>query len=364
MSWVLLAGAIILLLVAGIVYVVLYLQWEQRQTSGMAYYGRSSHGRSALKNQIRWRSAAARPMVRLLAGLGGSGRPLPAFEFRGVSGPPRVSSPEIFERASAYQPRPEDVFVTTQMRCGTTWMQQIVYEVVCGGQGDLSDTGHGHLYAVSPWIDAANSVSMERAPLVGDRPSRIIKSHLPVAISPYNEAARFIYVTRHPVACFASIVDYYRTLLGPVMPPLPVLTDWYCSDRMYWSPWPDHVAGWWDWSASRPNVLFVHFEEMKRDLGGTIARVATFLGRPLSTDEHQRVVAKCTFEYMRDHEDVFEMAPPTMYSVAGGRFMAGGKAARHDDVTPEIRDRILRFCRERLTGRSYPASTFYSDLAG
>ncbi len=362
MTWWFVPTGAVLAFVAGVAYLAWYMRWELLQTSGMAYYSRSLAGRRALKRQMWRRALPARPVVRLLAAISPTPKTLPAFDYQGVAGPPRVSSAEVFARASAYQPRPEDVFVVTQMRCGTTWMQQIVYEVVMGGVGDLSDAGHGHLYAVSPWIDAINSVSMENAPLVGHRPTRIIKSHLPASISPYGPEAKFIYVTRHPVGCFASIVDYYRALLGPVTPPLETLVAWYCSDRMYWSPWPDHVAGWWDWAETRSNVLFIHFEEMKADLGATVDRVAQFLGCPLAPDARERVVAKCTFEYMRDHEDVFEMAPPTMFSVAGGRFMAGGKASRHDDVTPETRQRILDFCRVGLAGRSYPAARFYPDL--
>jgi hypothetical protein len=126
----------------------------------------------------------------------------------------------VFERANKYQPGPEDVFIATQMRCGTTWIQQVVYEIVNRGKGDLSDKGHGHLYAVSPWIDGINSVALEDAPLVGEKPTRIIKTHLPTMLCPYSEEAKYIYATRHPVSCFASIVDYNRTLLGPFMPEL------------------------------------------------------------------------------------------------------------------------------------------------
>jgi len=285
---------------------------------------------------------------------------MPAFEYEGVCGPPKVSSPEVFARAKSYRPRPEDVFVATQMRCGTTWMQQLVYEIVHRGRGDL---GHGHLYAVSSWIDAVNSVSMEDAPLVGERPTRIIKTHLPTQLCPYSEQAKYIYVTRHPVSCFASIVDYNRTLLGPMMPPVEQMADWYCSDRMYWLPWPKHVAEWWRWSRSRENVLFVHYEEMTKDLEAVIDRVAIFLGYRLTADEKRGVGHKCGFQYMKDNEELFEMAPPNMFSVIGGQFLASGKENRHDDVTPAIRRRILDYGREALRGSDYPAGRFYADLA-
>jgi hypothetical protein len=363
MTWLGLAAGAVLALFAAFLYLAWYLRWEQGETQGLAYYGRSRAERQALKARIRRYSRPILPFVRLLARLQRSRATMPAFEFEGVAGPARVSSPAVFARARQYAPRPEDVFVVTQMRCGTTWMQQAVHQVITRGRGEFGDGPGGHLYAISPWIDAVNSVSIDDAPLVGDRPTRIIKCHLPTVLCPYSPEARFIYVTRHPVSCFASIVDFNRSMLGPLMPPVAAMADWFCSDRMYWLPWPTHVAAWWEWAERRDNVLFVHFEDMKADFGAVLERLGRFLGVALADSERSAAIAKCTFQYMKEHEEAFEMAPPTMFSVAGGRFLATGAAARHDDVTTEIRQRILRYCREALAGRSYPAARFYPDLA-
>ena len=362
MIWFGTAAALALgLLFALLVYLALYFKWEQTHTSGMAYFGQPLAARRAFKQRVYRRSLLVRPLVHLLARAQRSKAAMPLFEFEGVTGPTRVSSPEVFARAKAYQPRAEDVFVATQMRCGTTWMQQLVYETVTRGQG-TSDRGDGHLYAISPWIDAINSVSIDDAPLVGERPTRIIKTHLPTSLCPYNASAKYVYVTRHPVSCFASIVDYNQSLLGPLNPPIETLADWYCSDRMYWLPWPRHVDGWWQWSQTRDNVLFVHFEEMKADLGAVVDRVARFLGCELSAAERARVVERSRFDFMQAHEEFFEMAPPTMFSVSGGKFLASGKAARHEDVTPDIRKRILSYCRAALLNSTYPSGRFYPDI--
>jgi hypothetical protein len=363
MTWLALAILALLLFVSGMVYLDWYFRWESAHTAGMAYYGKSLEKRRALKRRIRRYSLPIVPLVRLLAALNRNRLAMPAFEYEGVCGPPRVSSAEVFARAKAYRPRPEDVFVVTQMRCGTTWMQQLVFETVQGGRGDLSDAGFGHLYAVSPWIDAVNSVAIEAAPLVGSRPTRIIKSHLPTKLCPYNAASKYIYVTRHPVSCFASIVDYNRSLLGPLAPTVSTVLDWFCSDRMYWLPWPQHVDGWWRWAEGRSNVLFIHYEEMTRDFARVGEQVAQFLGCDLTDEERRRVADKCTFQYMKDHEEVFEMAPPTMFSVAGGQYLKSGTASRHEDVTPAVRNRILEYCRNALKGGTYPGGRFYSDLA-
>lgn len=362
MIWLWTAAAVAVLCVVYLGYLVWYFQWVSRQTTGIAYYGLPLAGRRALKRRIRRYSVPVRPLVRLLALVTRQRSTMPSFEYEGVAGPTNVSSAEVFARAKQYAPRPEDVFVVTQMRCGTTWMQQIVYEIVTRGQGDYN--GHdGHLYAISPWIDAVNSVSMQDAPLVGDRPTRIIKSHLPTDLCPYSPEAKYIYVVRHPVSCFASIIDFNRSMIGPLLPPVDTLADWFCSDRMYWGSWPRHVNGWWQRAQRHDNVLFVHFEEMKRDFGAVRDRVARFLGCTLTAEEQRRIDERCSFRYMQEHEESFEMAPPTMFSVTGGKFMARGTASRHGDVSAALGDRILAYCRESLRDAEYPASLYYPDFA-
>ena len=65
---------------------------------------------------------------------------------------------------------------------------------------------------------------------------------------------------------------------------------------------------------------------------------------------------------MKDNEELFEMAPPNMFSVISGQFLASGKADRHQDVTPAIRQRIRDYCRQSLRDSDYPANQFYPDL--
>jgi len=358
------AGASVL--VASALYLVLYLRWEHGETRAARYFTRSAAERLALKRRIRWYSLPARPLVHLLALLGRKRSTMPTFEYAGVCGPPKLSSAEVFERAANYAPRPEDVFVATQMRSGTTWMQQLVFQVVTRGGGELDARGRGHLYAISPWIDVLAGVAIDEAPLVGEQPVRIIKTHLPAALCPYAAHARYIYVARHPVRCFASIVDFNRALLGPLLPPIANLADWFCSDRMYWSPWPRHVDGWWRWAEQRGNVLFVHYEAMAADFGAVRDTVAAFLGYTLTPGEKRRIDEKCSFGYMQAHEASFEMASPTMFSVSGAKLMKGGVSGggpREGSIPAAVQQRIIAYCREALARSPYPIARFYPDLA-
>jgi len=347
---------------AYLLYFRSYNEWEMKNRRGLAYYGKPVAERQRFREEIKRRSKHLLPLIQMEAQMQTTMRTVPSFEYQGVTGPSYSCTPESFQLAATYKPASQDVFVVTQMKCGTTWLQQIAYEILMQGEGNLNDNGHVHMYAASPWIEALDSVSMADAPLIGPRKKRLIKTHMPTKLLPYSPEAKYLYVTRHPVACFASIVDYFDLMAGPFVPLRKDLVEWYCSDKMWWLSWPDHVAGYWDWAQQHPqNVLFVHFEEMKKDHVGVVRKVAEFLGEPLTDAQRSRVVEKSSFQWMKDREELFEMCPPNMFSVSGTYFKSG-QTDRDKDVSDEDKQRILAFCREKLQDRSYPGSKFYPAL--
>ncbi|MCC6317162.1 MAG: sulfotransferase domain-containing protein [Gemmatimonadaceae bacterium] len=359
-------GILVLLFVVYIgygVYLATVLKWEDEQTVGLNYYGLPPAGRAAFKAQLRAHARRLAPMLRLNARLARLDFARARIQLDGVSGPTGSCSVESFAAAKAYEPRPEDVFVVTQMKCGTTWMQNVVYEVLNRGHGDLVETGKA-MYALSPWLEGRKSVPMALASPIGtERPSRIIKTHMPVALCPFNARAKYIYVARHPVSCFASCIDFVDTNVGGMSPELPAFEAWYTSrDLMWWGTWPDHVKGWWDRSKQHPNVLFVFFEDMKRDLGAVTRRVAEFLDvAPLSDSELVAVVRKCGFAYMQEHQDNFEMHPPHILQTNAELFVAG-TADRYKNVPADIRARVAAWVAQEMAASDFPLARYYPDV--
>ena len=60
------------------------------------------------------------------------------------------------------------------------------------------------------------------------------------------------------------------------------------------------------WSASywarrnEPNLLFVHYNDMKADLGGEMRRVAAFLDIEIPESKWAAAIDRCSFESMRN----------------------------------------------------------------
>ena len=69
------------------------------------------------------------------------------------------------------------------------------------------------------------------------------------------------------------------------------------------------MGGWWRRAQETDTVLWGRFEEMKEDLPAVVARVATFLGvEDLTEAEVSEIVDKCSFSYMKENQNTFEIA--------------------------------------------------------
>ena len=355
--------AIVLVYMVQTIHLALVLRWEDEATVGLGYYGRAPAGRERFKRQLRRHALLLAPILWLNGKLARLDFRRARIQYRGVAAPAGSCSPESFARAEAYVPRAEDIFVVTQMKCGTTWMQHLVYQVLWRGRGNLVETGMA-LYAVAPWLEGRKSVPIEQAPLLGtERPSRIIKTHLPAQLCPRSAEARYIYVLRHPVSCFASCIDFVRTNVGRMAPGMAAFEEWFRSpELMWWGTWADHAKGWWE-RAREPNVLFVHFEDMRRDLAAVARQVADFLGiAPLTEEELASVTQRCGFDYMQEHQDSFEMHPPHILQTNAALFVRG-TADRHKDVPGDVRQRILAWAARELRATDPELARVYPDVA-
>ena len=67
---------------------------------------------------------------------------------------------------------------------------------------------------------------------------------------------------------------------------------------------------------SLPNVHFVHFANLKRDMPGEIRAIADFIGTPVDQNKWETILKHCSFEYMKDNAS--KSVP------LGGAFWDGG----------------------------------------
>ncbi|PFX32071.1 Amine sulfotransferase [Stylophora pistillata] len=74
----------------------------------------------------------------------------------------------------------------------------------------------------------------------------------------------------------------------------------------YWGSWAEHVLEWWKHKDDE-NVLFLKYEDMKRDLPSQIGLISKFLSKSLSEDMVDRIAKQCTFDAMKNNSSAYWM---------------------------------------------------------
>ncbi|KAL7987824.1 hypothetical protein Chor_006743 [Crotalus horridus] len=88
--------------------------------------------------------------------------------------------------------------------------------------------------------------------------------------------------------------------------------------------WPDHIEGWCTHKVNF-NILFLSYEEMKKDLRSSVLKICSFLEKELSEKEVDDVVDKATFDHMKmDSRANYTFIPSDQIDFSKGDFLRKG----------------------------------------
>ena len=92
---------------------------------------------------------------------------------------------------------------------------------------------------------------------------------------------QIIHVTRNPRDCMVSLFNHIRVING-YSGSFELYADAFLNDEcLYWTPFMHNVRSYWD-KREEPNIMFITYEDMKRDLPKVIRNVSLFLGKPVA----------------------------------------------------------------------------------
>jgi aryl sulfotransferase len=225
--------------------------------------------------------------------------------------------------------RDDDIVIGTYAKSGTTWTQQIVAQLLFNGAEDLA------VAEMSPWLDLRLLPKAVKLPAVAAQTHRrFLKTHLPVDALVYSPRAKYIYIGRDGRDVVWSLYNHfsnanellYQALndtpgrIGPPIgrPPADIrryFREWLEGDGYPLWPFWENIRSWWE-IRELPNLLLLHFEQLKADLPGQIRRIAAFLDLPIDERRWPAIVEHCSFPYMKTHAS--KTVP------LGGAFWEGG----------------------------------------
>lgn len=258
-------------------------------------------------------------------------------------------------RWDGFRPRDGDILVATYPKCGTTWTQRIVDMLI------HQSTEARPLIETYPWLDATFFAPIEEnlAALEAQTHRRAIKTHLPFDSLPIYDSMKYIHVARDGRdACFsfhnhesaytpdarASFAE--REAADPRFRRRPVpeadLGEYYRrwmdeaeADRP-WGPGADlsffdYEMSYWR-ERARPNLLMVHYADLKADLPGEVARISRFLEIDTPPDKLAELAAAARFDSMKKQGGDLLPALPFVFQGGHETFLNKGTNGRWKDV--------------------------------
>eukprot|EP01084_Bolivina_argentea_P020061 37338_1 len=240
-----------------------------------------------------------------------------------------------------------DIFINTPWKAGTTWMQEIVSQLLYNGniQNVLNVKS---IHAISKWF-TLHAVPREiMVKLYEDQLTnpniirRVIKTHDPVESIPFHKNVKYIFVGRD----FRDIVwsqhsfhsqytdAFYDTINTNAerlnVRPFPKYNysdgsftqlDLYNvmlnepDNNGHFDGYPCYsqlslTGSWWN-IKQLPNVKMIHYNDLKRNLSEQMRDVARFLDINIDENNFDNLVANCSFEKMK--RDKLCPIPPAFF---------------------------------------------------
>ncbi|CAN8023396.1 unnamed protein product [Ixodes persulcatus] len=212
---------------------------------------------------------------------------------------------ENMRSALKYKPEPEDVFIVSYPKCGTTWMQYLVYNIFSGG---VPPQNMGEFLSRSIFLEMTGSPAVKKMCRPGS-----IKTHFSFDKHPYSTRAKYLYIARNPYDCCVSF--YHHTKSFPAYffetGTFNEFFHMFLEGKVDSGDYFDNLLSWYD-HRSDANVLFLTYEGLKKDTESWVLKMADFLGKEygskLRCDTHalKTIIQMSSMETMkkifcRDH---------------------------------------------------------------
>jgi len=240
--------------------------------------------------------------------------------------------------------RDGDVVVCVASKSGTTWLMNIVHQIRTLGdpKGFLKHNTH-----TTPWPECSRypGETVEEAlehllTLDGttnpEYPLRVFKSHYRPRVdgTPWSQAIKtdaVVPVRQKPkvkyIACaregkdvlasfypfFAAHRQEWKDLWGSFPPTFKDFNEcfkFFTEDQPGF--YHGYIADWWAYRHD-PNVLMLHYADLKKDIKGSLRKIARFVGVDVPESAWPLIESKVSLKWMQENEDIFKYDMTTKY---------------------------------------------------
>ncbi|EHA8586863.1 Flavonol 3-sulfotransferase [Cocos nucifera] len=214
-----------------------------------------------------------------------------------------------------FKARPDDLFLVSFPKSGTTWLKALTFAIMTRKQYTLA---RHPLLSLNPHDCVAHMDELFatcQASKLETLPSpRILATHMPYSWLPDSVAissgCKIIYICRDPKDALISYWHFSQQSSSSEVKQNSLMEAFenFCEGRFPFGPIWDHVLECWRERLRRPEkVLFVKYEEMLEEPVANVKTLAEFVGCPFSEEEEkgqmvEEIIRLCSFENMKSLE--------------------------------------------------------------
>ncbi|CAG4988484.1 unnamed protein product [Parnassius apollo] len=259
--------------------------------------------------------------------------------------------------------RPDDIFVDSYPRSGTTWTQELVWLVA--NDLDYETSNAIPLTERYPFLEFSvfvhpvmkkrfymencdserklkllEFVTQPATEQLALMPSpRFIKTHLPLSLLPPKllDTAKVVYVARDPRDVAVSFYHLNRSMRTQgYVDDFKNYWNFFINDLHHWTPYFEHLKESWE-KRHHPNMLFLFYEELSKDLPAAIRRVADFLGKTFTTEQLDKLCDHLSIDNFKNNKSVnYDVMRELGILIPNGQsFIRKGKAGGWRDYFDE-----------------------------
>jgi len=255
-----------------------------------------------------------------------------------------------------FKARPTDVLITTPPKAGTTWMQQILYQLRSGGDPDFSSIDE-----VVPWLEIQREGKSWQQILQHFETlpePRIFKTHCTAEQTPGIGIAKIILTSRDPRDCCVSFYHHLMNMTDEARSnkeiPRPTSFDEHVEQWLEFAAWYRNVKSWWPYY-DHPKVLWLRYQDMKNDIESSIDQITAFLDWKITDEQKQKVLEYSSFDWMKTHDEKFsnqganDQGENKTQVFKQGKFIRQGKVGKYRELmSDEQEQRILEKAKNML----------------
>ncbi|KAI3743556.1 hypothetical protein L1987_61266 [Smallanthus sonchifolius] len=207
-----------------------------------------------------------------------------------------------------FQALPTDIFLASYPKTGTTWLKALAFAIL---NRTKFKTNSGScpthpLLTISPHdcVPFLESESFLNNPSYANG---LMATHIPYTSLPksiISSDCRIVYICRNPKDVLISFWHFLNKVRDDISTPtklddaFELFSKGMNAGGSFW----DHMTGYYMASLERPNkVLFLKYEDLKKDTENEVKKLAKFIGNPFTEEEEydgsvQKIIGLCGFE--------------------------------------------------------------------